>query len=135
MKRNQAIIAVFISISAICLLASCGGPGAGTDNKVQPATSPSSSPTPTSSPKPVKPSGATIQVNSNPAGAAVLLISTEEGGAGMPEPKGTSPVTITGVAPGKYTVHLEKGGYRYFQKEVTVKEGASITVSANLQRG
>jgi hypothetical protein len=138
MKRSKAIIAVFITMTAIGLLASCGSPG--TESKVQPAaTQPASTPasrtSPSVSPKPVRPSGGTIQVNSNPPGAAVLLISTDEGGAGMPEPKGTSPVTITGVTPGKYTVHLERSGYRYFQKEVTVKDGASVTVSANLKKG
>src|SRR5438270_12393649 len=49
----------------------------------------------------------TIEVNSVPPGARVLLVSTDEGGAGEPQQKGLTPVTIPGLSPGKYTVDLE----------------------------
>src|SRR6266446_1192220 len=76
----------------------------------------------------------TIEVSSVPPGARVLLISNDEGGAGEPQPKGSTPTTITGIQPGKYTVDLEKPGYRFFQKEITVKKGATAKISATLKK-
>jgi len=76
----------------------------------------------------------TIEVNSVPSGAKVLLISTDEAGAGEPQSKGLTPTSITGLQPGKYTVHLEKQGYRFFQKEVGVKAGAITRVSTTLKK-
>lgn len=76
----------------------------------------------------------TIEVTSVPPGARVLLVSTDEGGAGEPQSKGLTPATITGLAPGKYTVDLERPGYRFFQKEVTVKAGKTVKVSAALKK-
>ena len=75
-----------------------------------------------------------IEVSSVPAGARVLLISDDESGAGEPESKGLTPTTITGVEPGKYTVHLERQGYKFFQKEVTVKAGSAVKVNGVLKR-
>jgi hypothetical protein len=75
-----------------------------------------------------------IEVNSVPPGAKVLLVSTEGGIAGEPQPKGLTPTTITGLEPGKYTVDLEKPGYKFFQKEVVVKEGTTTKVSASLKK-
>jgi hypothetical protein len=63
-----------------------------------------------------------------------LLVSTDEGGAGEPQSRGLTPTTISGLHPGKYTVDLEKPGYRFFQKEVLVKEGAVAKVHAALKR-
>jgi hypothetical protein len=76
----------------------------------------------------------TIEVNSVPPGAKVLLVSTDEAGAGEPQSKGLTPTSITGLQPGKYTVDLEKPGYRFFQKEVVVKEGAITKVNATLKK-
>lgn len=76
----------------------------------------------------------TIEVNSAPQGARVLLVSTDEAGAGEPQSKGLTPISITGLQPGKYTVDLEKPGYRFFQKEVVVKEGAVTKVTASLKK-
>lgn len=76
----------------------------------------------------------TIEVNSVPPGARVLLVSTDEAGAGEPQSKGLTPISITGLQPGKYTVDLEKPGYRFFQKEVVVKEGAVTRVNASLKK-
>lgn len=75
-----------------------------------------------------------IEVNSVPPGARVLLVSTDEGGAGEPQQKGLTPVTILGLSPGKYTVDLERPGYKFFQKEVTVKPGGTAKVSATLKK-
>jgi hypothetical protein len=75
-----------------------------------------------------------IEVNSVPPGARVLLVSTDEGGAGEPQQKGLTPLTISGLSPGKYTVDLERPGYKFFQKEVTVKPGGTAKVSATLKK-
>ncbi|MFY9610891.1 MAG: PEGA domain-containing protein [Blastocatellia bacterium] len=75
-----------------------------------------------------------IEVTSTPAGARVLLVSIDEGGAGEPQPRGVTPTTITGVYPGKYTVDLEKPGYRFFQKDVVVKESVTVKVKATLRK-
>ena len=75
-----------------------------------------------------------IDVTSTPPGARVLLVATDEGGAGEPQPKGITPTTITGLAPGKYTVDLEKPGYRFSQTEVKVKAGATAKVAASLKK-
>ena len=75
-----------------------------------------------------------IEVSSIPPGARVLLISTDGDGAGEPQPKGSTPTTITGVKPGKYTIDLERQGFKFFQKEITVKKGATVKISATLKK-
>lgn len=76
----------------------------------------------------------TIEVISVPPGARVLLISTDGDTAGEPQSKGSTPTTITGVQPGKYTVDLERPGYRFFQKDITVKKGSTVKISATLRK-
>ena len=83
--------------------------------------------------KPDQTTGA-IEVNSVPPGAKVLLVPTDEAGAGEPQSKGVTPTTIEGVEPGKYTVDLEKPGYKFSQKEVVVKAGTVAKVSATLRK-
>lgn len=75
-----------------------------------------------------------IEVTSVPPGARVLLVSTDVGGAGEPQSKGLTPTTITGLGPGKYTVDIEKPGYKFFQKEVEVKPGKTLRFSATLKK-
>ncbi len=75
-----------------------------------------------------------IEVSSIPAGAKALLIATDVGGAGEPQSKGLTPVTITGLQPGKYTVDLEKPGYKFFQKEVEVGSGKTVRINASLKK-
>lgn len=75
-----------------------------------------------------------IEVTSVPPGARVLLVSTDVGGAGEPQSKGLTPTTITGLQPGKYTVDLEKPGYRFFQKEVEVGFGKTVKINATLKK-
>jgi hypothetical protein len=43
-------------------------------------------------------------------------------------------MTITDLAPGAYTIHLEKPGYKFFQKSVDLKPGATATVKATLKK-
>lgn len=80
-----------------------------------------------------QPTLGSIKIGSRPAGAAVLLIS-EEGGAGQPQPRGSTPATITGLQPGKYAVHLEKPGYKAFQKSVEVKANETTSITADLKK-
>ena len=75
-----------------------------------------------------------IEVTSTPPGARVLLVAIDEGGASEPQPRGVTPTTITGVSPGKYTVDLEKSGYRFFQKDVVVKANTTAKVKAALRK-
>lgn len=86
--------------------------------------------------KPVQQSTTTgaIEVNSAPPGARVLLVATDEDGAGEPQQKGLTPATIPGLSPGKYTVDLEKPGYKFFQKEVTVRAGSTAKINATLRK-
>jgi hypothetical protein len=84
--------------------------------------------------KPEQKTTGSIDVTSKPPGARVLLVATDEGGAGEPQPKGITPTTITELAPGKYTVDLEKPGYRFSQTEVKVKAGATVKVAAALKK-
>src|SRR4030095_1086697 len=85
-------------------------------------------------PQPDQSTTGSIEVTSVPPGARVLLVSMDAGGAGEPQSKGVSPTTITGLQPGKYTVDLEKTGYKFFQKEVEVKPGKTMKVNASLKK-
>jgi len=75
-----------------------------------------------------------IEVTSTPPGARVLLVLIDEEGASEPQPRGITPTTITGVYAGKYTVDLEKPGYRFFQKDVVVKPNTTAKVNAALRK-
>jgi hypothetical protein len=138
-RRN---LVVFCSLLALLVGSSCGG-DAGSQSQTGKATS---SPIATSNanssakagairPSPsVNPSGGSIQVISTPPGAAITLIAIGEGFAGQPEPKGATPVTVTGVTAGKYTVDVEKPGYRYYQKDVVVKDGQTVKLTVPLKK-
>ena len=98
-----------------------------------------SSPSSRSEPTPVilpqgqsKPGFGGIKVGSRPMGATIILISEEEGG--RPQVRGATPATITDVAPGKYTVHLELNGYKAFQKSIEVKPDETTNVVADMKR-
>jgi hypothetical protein len=95
---------------------------------------PSNSSQAKASEQPNQSSTGTIEVSSLPPGARVLLISTDGDIAGEPQPKGVTPTNLTGVRPGKYTVDLEKTGYRFFQKDITVKKGSTVKISATLRK-
>ena len=84
--------------------------------------------------KPDQSTTGSIEVNSVPPGARVLLVSTDAGGAAEPQSKGLTPATITALQPGKYTVDLEKPGYKFFQKEIEVGPGKKVRINATLKR-
>lgn len=75
-----------------------------------------------------------IEVNSDPPGAQVLLIEENEAGTSPPKPRGVTPTKITGLPAGKYTVHLEKPGYKYYQKNVKVVPNQTVKVNTKLKK-
>ena len=64
-----------------------------------------------------------MDISSSPTGATVYLNNVN---------KGITPVTLSDLTPGGYTVTLELSGYTTWSEVVTVNPGASSTVSANL---
>lgn len=146
--HKMARVPVFALLAlALLIVASCASPPSETDNRNAPAAAPGAppaAPPAPAAPPPPAPSAPTteseatatggIKVESTPAGAEVLLITEAIGGAGPPEPRGTTPTTITDLAPGTYTVHLEKSGYKFFQKSIQVKPGKISTVAATLKK-
>jgi hypothetical protein len=83
--------------------------------------------------KPQQTGTGNIEVRSTPPGARVILISLDEEGA-EPQQKGLTPTTLTGVPAGKYTVDVEKPGYKFYQKNIKVVENKTVPVSASLQK-
>jgi hypothetical protein len=79
--------------------------------------------TPTSAPRAA--SGSLV-VDSRPGGALVSIDG---------RPAGTTPVTLTTVAPGRHTVRLERPGYRTVTTTVDVKAGERARVAARLEGG
>ncbi len=75
-----------------------------------------------------------IEITSVPPGAGVTLIPTYEDGASTPRSYGLTPATITDLAPGKYTINLQKPGYGYAQKEVEVAANKTVKVSLSLKK-
>ncbi len=146
LKTNfQILIVLFLSVS-FAAITGCGRTQLANNNQrrananaaqsnLTPSSNSQSNSSPAKpSPQPAASTKGTIEVNSVPPGARVLLVSTDEAGAGEPQSKGLTPTTITGLQPGKYTVDLEKPGYKFFQKEVVVKEGAVTKVNATLKK-
>jgi hypothetical protein len=118
-------LSLALTISATLVFGSCSG---GTQAPDTPAAN---------ADKPVTqkpPEGGKIEVASTPPGATIMLIATDEGGASPPLPRGSTPATLTGLAPGKYVIHLELHGYRFYQKEVEIKGDESVKVDAKLRK-
>lgn len=142
MHRVRPLFKAVLASLAAALFVSCGSPvnnASNSSNNAALSTSPAAasnvnkakaSPSPTASV-----GGGVIDVASTPPGAAVILVRVDEGGSGIPERKGSTPVSITGVAPGKYSITLEKTGFKFFQREVVVKEDKTSKIAANLKRG
>jgi hypothetical protein len=88
-----------------------------------PAARPAAAPPP----RPQAPAAATgtLLVESRPVGASVLLNNRSVG---------VTPVTIDGLAPGEYTVHLELAGYLPFETTVRVVAGARARAAASLSQ-
>lgn len=116
MLQAAKLIIVIAASLAAAICAACGG------QPSQPAAETAK-----------RPESGRLEINSEPAGAVILLIPELEGEAKGPQQRGQTPATIE-VAPGKYTVHLEKPGYGYFQKEVEVKPNETIKIEAKLKK-
>lgn len=84
-------------------------------------------------PPPPGPGTANVEIISTPPGADVILILRSEDSDGQPKEYGLTPTTVN-VPAGKYLINLEMSGYRYFQREVTLKEGETRKVNAKLQK-
>ncbi len=87
-----------------------------------------------SSPKPQQANTGGIEVTSVPPGAGVTLVRTYEEGADAPRSYGLTPATITDLAPGKYTITVQKTGYVYGQKEVEVAANKTVKVNLSLKK-
>ena len=138
--RNTLILWLITFSVAACTTVKPGGDGKSTSpNTNQSAANSNASQTPAANkiqPSSPSPQGTgSIEVTSIPPGARVLLVLNDEGGgANEPQPRGITPTTITGVYAGKYTVDLEKPGYRFFQKDVVVKPNTTAKVNAALRK-
>ncbi len=133
--RLHVLSLLFLGVSFAVETSCTHAPPANTN---QPNINANAAPSNSSQTKPTQQSNQSstgkIEVSSVPPGARVLLISNDEGGAGEPQPKGLTPATITGIQPGKYTVDLERPGYKFFQKEIVVKGGETTKVSRTLKK-
>lgn len=129
-----SFLRIVLLLSVAAMVACVQGPS-GDENQDKPSDGQSSTETqaPVAAPS-EEPATGQIEVTSSPPGARVILISRNENGAGAPESRGTTPITISGLPPGKYTVHLEKEGYRYAQENVEVTAREAAKVSANLRK-
>jgi hypothetical protein len=126
---------LFLGVSFAIQMACATAPPANTNRpSVNANSTPSNASQAKLSEQPNKSTTGTIEVSSVPPGARVLLISTDEDTAGEPQPKGVTPTTITGVQPGKYTVDLERPGYRFFQQKVEVRAGKTLKLNATLKK-
>ena len=136
MRRFFGILTAGFMALVMSLTVACTQPSDTANNQTSkpansappPSTSGGTNASPTNS------SMGAIKIGSRPVGASVLLIADEGGEAGKPQMRGTSPTIIADLTPGKYTVHLELKGYKYFQKAVEVKAGETVPVTADLQR-
>jgi hypothetical protein len=134
MKRTQRVITLLLVGVIVAIQMACAP---APQNTNQPSANANTAPTNSSQAKNAQPDNTStgiIEVTSVPPGARVLLIATDDDTANEPQSKGSTPATITGVRPGKYTVDLEKQGYRFYQKEVTVKKGTTVKVVASLKK-
>ena len=136
MNQTSRVLTIPLLAASFAIQMACStAPPANTN---QPSVNANAAPSNSSQVKPAEQpsqsSTGAIEVSSVPPGARVLLISTDGDTAGEPQSKGSTPTMINGVKPGKYTVDLEKQGYRFFQKEITVKKGSTVKISATLKK-
>lgn len=146
LNRKHALILITCSALASLATMACGpsqpanndqrasNANVAQSNTAQSSTAQSNASGAKPSSQPIKNDKGSIDVSSVPPGAKVLLVPSDAAGAGEPQSRGLTPTTVAGLAPGKYTVDLEKPGYRFFQKEVTVKSGATVRVNATLRK-
>jgi uncharacterized membrane protein len=135
MKQTPRFLTLFLLVASAGMMACAKAPTANTNQpSVNANTAQSNSSQTKPAPQPDNKTTGSIEITSVPPGARVLLIATGEDTAGEPQSKGVTPTTITGVKPGKYTVDLEKQGYKFYQKEITVKKGSTAKIAATLKK-
>lgn len=132
MKKLFGILITTLLASALLATTACNQP-VGTSNNDGTKAANSATPSQSTGNKSNSSMGA-IKIGSRPSGATVMLMADEGGEAGKPQIRGTSPTTITDLAPGKYTVHLELKGYKSFQKSVEVKAGETVPLTTDFQK-
>lgn len=136
MKQTPRVLTLLFLGASFAIQMACSTTPPANTNK--PSVNANATPSNSSQAKPVErpnqSATGTIEVSSVPPGAQVLLISTDGDTAGEPQSKGSTPTMISGVKPGKYTVDLEKQGFRFFQKEIVVRRGATTKVAATLRK-
>jgi hypothetical protein len=76
--------------------------------------------------RPAAPATGSLVVESLPTGAEVSVDG---------QPAGRTPVTLTGLTPGRRTVRIERAGYRIVTTVVDVKAGERARVAARLEGG
>src|SRR5438128_1949346 len=121
-----AFAALILPTLAACSPASNQNAAPGNANAARPAAN-------TNAAAKSKPGTGSLEIASTPPGAGITIIPTTEDSAGTPQAYGATPATINDLTPGKYTVNLNKPGYKNFQKEVTVKAGSATSVTATLK--
>jgi hypothetical protein len=135
--RLEAFLACALAITTACTASpaednknqangNTGPQAAGNSNEPQAAAGKTGA-------KPEQVGTGSIEVSSTPPGARVILISLDEEGA-EPQQKGATPTTLTGIPAGKYTVDVEKTGYKFYQKNIKVQENKTVQVNAFLQK-
>ncbi len=75
-----------------------------------------------------------LEIISTPPGAVVILIENFGDSAGEPKPRGVTPTILTDLAVGKYTLHLEKPGYKFAQKSVEVTANKTAKISLTMKK-
>ena len=132
----RVLILLLLGLGSAVQIGCTAAPPANTNQQpsVNANTAPANSSQPKAAQQPDNSTTGTIEVTSVPPGARVLLIATGDDTASEPQSKGSTPTTINGVKPGKYTVDLEKQGYRFYQKEITVKKGSTVKIAATLKK-
>ena len=90
---------------------------------VPPVTNPTNNPPQSSG---LSGSAGSLYITSTPSGAAVFMNS---------DAKGTTPATLTGIAPGTYTVLLKKSGYPDYSTSTAIIAGQVTTINADLAKG
>ncbi len=75
-----------------------------------------------------------LEINSAPPGALVILIENFGDSAGEPKQRGVTPTTLTDLPVGKYTVHLEKPGFKFAQRSAEVKANVTAKINFSLKK-
>ncbi len=138
MKRRFSALVFACSLAALAPLTACTRPAANqnapaTANANQAAANGNSRQGQPAAPSP-DPATGSINVTSTPPGGVIMLIAEDDGSAGVPQRKGSTPMTLTNIEPGKYTVAIEKPGYKAYQKEIKVDASKTVNVAASLRK-